>query len=89
MLLESDSPKTGADLTPKDYNTEGELTNKSAEVKLVLGAASKAEQFIQNKQYALFGVILTYFFKALVQCLYSKIHTFWNLMYNASQSQKL
>ncbi len=53
MLLESDSPKTGADLTPKDYNTEGELTNKSAEVKLVLGAASKAEQFIQNKQYAL------------------------------------
>lgn len=53
MLLESDSPKTGADLTPQDYNKQGDLTNVSAEVALVLGAASKAEQFIQNKQYAL------------------------------------
>jgi hypothetical protein len=53
MLLESDSPKTGADLTPADYTTQGALTNASAEVNLVLGAASKAELFIQNKQYAL------------------------------------
>jgi hypothetical protein len=53
MLLEADSPKTGADLTPKDYNTQGDITNKSAEVQLVLGAASRAEAFIQNKQYAL------------------------------------
>jgi hypothetical protein len=53
MLLESDSPQTGADLTPKDYNIQGDLTNKSAEVQLVLGAVSKAELFIQNKQYAL------------------------------------
>ena len=52
-LLESDSPKTGADLTPKDYNTKGDLTNKSAEVILVTGAASQAEKFIQSKQYAL------------------------------------
>ena len=53
MLLESDSPQTGADLTPKDYTTQGDLTNKSAEVQLVLGAAGKAESFITNKQYSL------------------------------------
>jgi hypothetical protein len=53
MLLGSDSPKTGADLQPQDYNKQGDITNVSAEVQLVLGAASKAEQFIQNKQYAL------------------------------------
>lgn len=53
MLLEADSPQTSADLTPKDYNVQGELTNKSAEVNLVLGAASSAEKFIQNKQYSL------------------------------------
>ena len=52
-LLEVDSQKGLSDLTAKDYNTQGDLTNKSAEVNLVVGAASKAESFIQNKQYAL------------------------------------
>src|ERR1035438_2560000 len=52
-LLESDSPQTGADLTPADYTVQGDLTNKSAEVQLVLGAASRAEEFIQKKQYNL------------------------------------
>ena len=52
-LLESDSPQGFSDLTPKDYNVKGDITNKSAEVALVLGAASKAENFIQAKQYSL------------------------------------
>ena len=52
-LLETDSQKGLSDLTPKDYNTQGDLTNKSAEVNLVIGAASKAESYLQNKQYAL------------------------------------
>ena len=52
-LLESDGKKGLADLTPNDYNIKGEITNKEAEVQLVLGAASKAESFVQSKQYAL------------------------------------
>ena len=52
-LLESDSPHTGADLTAQDYNTQGDITNKEAEVALVLGAASRAESFITSKQYNL------------------------------------
>ena len=52
-LLESDNTKGYSDLTPKDYNVQGDITNKEAEVALVLGAASRAETFIQNKQYNL------------------------------------
>ena len=52
-LLENQSQKGLADLTPQDYKVSGELTNVSAEVSLVVGSASKAEAFIQNKQYAL------------------------------------
>jgi hypothetical protein len=52
-LLEKDGQKGLSDLTPKDYNTQGDITNKEAEVNLVVGSASKAESFIQDKQYAL------------------------------------
>jgi hypothetical protein len=53
MLLDKDGIQTQADLTQKDYNVSGDITNANAEVNLVVGAASKAEQFIQNKQYSL------------------------------------
>jgi hypothetical protein len=53
MLIKEDGQKGLSDLTPKDYNTQGDITNKEAEVNLVVGAASKAESFIQDKQYAL------------------------------------
>jgi len=52
-LLEKDGVQTEADLTPTDYNKQGDITNSGAEVNLVTGAASKAESFIQNKQYGL------------------------------------
>ena len=45
--------RSGADLTAQDYNIQGDITNKEAEVKLVLGAASQAEAFITAKQYSL------------------------------------
>lgn len=52
-LVPTDSPHTNADLTPKDYNKQGDLTNSTAEVNLVVGAASNAERFISDKQYSL------------------------------------
>jgi len=52
-LLEKDGVQTQADLTEKDYNKQGDLTNSGAEVNLVVGSAGQAEKFIQNKQYAL------------------------------------
>jgi hypothetical protein len=52
-LLEKDGVQTEADLTPQDYNKQGDIINAGAEVNLVTGAASKAESFIQNKQYGL------------------------------------
>lgn len=52
-LIEDEGQKGMADLTPQDYNSQGDITNISAEVSLVNGCARKAEQFIQNKQYAL------------------------------------
>ena len=51
-LLENDA-KSGEDLKPSDYKPNGDLANVSAEVALVNGCAIKAEQYIQNKQYAL------------------------------------
>ena len=48
-----ESPNVDRELTPADYKPSGELTNVSAEVALVNGCARNAEQFIQNKQYAL------------------------------------
>jgi hypothetical protein len=49
----SESPNVDRELTAQDYKPSGELKNVSAEVALVVGAASSAEKFIQNKQYAL------------------------------------
>jgi hypothetical protein len=48
-----DGANVHRELTPLDYKTNGDLTNASAEVALVVGSASKAEAFIQNKQYSL------------------------------------
>ena len=53
MALMEDQAGSKVSLTPQDYKTNGDLNNISAEVALVTGAASKAEAFIQNKQYAL------------------------------------
>lgn len=52
MLL-NDEAQNKVDLTPLDYDKNGDLTNTAAEVALVVGAAGKAEQYIQNKQYGL------------------------------------
>ena len=52
-LISEQGKNTQATLTPKDYKAGGVLTNTSAEVMLVVGSASKAESFIQDKQYAL------------------------------------
>jgi len=52
-LLENEGQKGAGDLAPTDYNSKGDITNVSAEVSLVNGCATKAEQFIQNKQYSL------------------------------------
>jgi hypothetical protein len=49
----TESPNVDRELTAADYKPTGELTNVSAEVALVVGCASNAEKFIQNKQYAL------------------------------------
>lgn len=40
-------------LKPEDYTSSGELSNTNAELSLVVGSASKAEDFISNKQWAL------------------------------------
>ena len=52
-LLEDEAKKGQGNLEPSDYKVDGTLTNTSAEVSLVVGAASRAENFITSKQYAL------------------------------------
>lgn len=49
----TESKNVDRELTPQDYKPSGELKSTDAEVALVVGAASKAEKFIQDKQYAL------------------------------------
>lgn len=51
-MLESDG-NPQRDLTAQDYKANGDLNNISAELALVTGAASRAEQFISNKQWNL------------------------------------
>ena len=41
------------DLTAQDYTSTGELRTTNAELALVVGSASQAENFISNKQYGL------------------------------------
>jgi hypothetical protein len=52
-LIEPESANPNRELTAQDYKTDGTLKNSDAEVALVVGSASTAEAFIQNKQYAL------------------------------------
>lgn len=52
-VITSDSANTERDLTANDYKANGTINNVGAEVALVIGSATKAEQFIQNKQYSL------------------------------------
>lgn len=52
-LIETDASNTHADLKPEDYKNNGQLKNADAEVTLVTGSASRAEQYIQDKQYSL------------------------------------
>lgn len=52
-LLQTDSVNPHRNLVESDYKVDGTLTNSDAEVSLVVGSASKAEAYIQNKQYAL------------------------------------
>lgn len=40
-------------LKPEDYTSSGELKNTNAELSLVVGCASRAEDFISNRQWAL------------------------------------
>lgn len=50
--LESDG-NPYRDLTMEDYNSEGELKTLEADLALVVGSASKSEQWIAQKQWAL------------------------------------
>jgi hypothetical protein len=52
-LIQTDSQNPHRDLIPADYKADGTLNNVDAEVALVVGSASRAEQYIQGKQYAL------------------------------------
>ena len=52
-LIQSEAHNTQAELKPQDYNSQGDITNTDAEVTLVVGSASRAESYIQDKQYAL------------------------------------
>lgn len=52
-LIEKDGIATGGSLQPADYGKDGDLTSKSAELTLVVGAAKLAEEWIANKQWAL------------------------------------
>jgi hypothetical protein len=52
-VIQPDTGNTQRELTPQDYKANGVLNNTGAEIALVVGSATKAEQFIQNKQYAL------------------------------------
>ena len=51
--IETDLHRGVSELTSKDYNVQGDINNKEAEVALVVGSAANAEAYIQNKQYAL------------------------------------
>ena len=51
--IKSDSGNPNRELTAMDYKPDGELKTADAEVSLVVGSASKAESYIQDKQYAL------------------------------------
>jgi hypothetical protein len=41
------------DLVAQDYKKDGELKTKNAELALVVGSASQAENFISNRQWGL------------------------------------
>lgn len=53
MALLENETHNKVELISTDYKVNGDLTNTGAEVALVVGAAGKAEAFIQNKQYSL------------------------------------
>jgi hypothetical protein len=51
--IQPDGGNQTRELTPMDYGVGGDLRTSDAEVALVVGAASKAESFISDKQYSL------------------------------------
>jgi hypothetical protein len=51
-MLESDGNVQNS-LTAQDYKPDGTLKNLQAELSVCVGAAKSAEQFLQNKQWAL------------------------------------
>jgi hypothetical protein len=48
-----DGGNPNRDLVAQDYKKDGELKSKGAELALVVGSASQAENFISNRQYSL------------------------------------
>ena len=52
-VIQPDTGNTQRELTASDYKANGVLNNTGAEVALVVGSATKAEQFMQDKQYSL------------------------------------
>jgi hypothetical protein len=52
-IIEADGNNQNRDLTPLDYNTNGDIKTVDATTALVVGSASKAEAYIANKQYSL------------------------------------
>jgi hypothetical protein len=51
--IPADSGNANRDLQVTDYKKDGELKSKGAELALVVGSASQAENFISNRQYSL------------------------------------
>src|SRR5271170_2411851 len=51
-VIETDGNVQGS-LTSQDYKADGTLKNLQAELSVCVGAAERAEQFIQNKQWSL------------------------------------
>lgn len=51
--IPADSGNPDRVLTPQDYNPAGDLNSASAELALVVGSASRAEAYIQEKQWSL------------------------------------
>lgn len=52
-FTDADSSTVSSSLTPEDYGKGAQLKSSSADLTLVVGAARKAEAYIQNKQWNL------------------------------------
>jgi hypothetical protein len=52
-VIQPDGNNQNRDLTPLDYNTNGDIKTVDATTALVVGSATRAESYISSKQYSL------------------------------------